>query len=333
MKNRLKIKKWQLVRRKTEQTHDDLSAAEFLAVGKRAFSRQKSLQTVRLPSGVVAVKTEAFRGCTNLQTVAFSDQNNVGIGRAAFAGCAKLEQVENAEQIVRIGEKAFFGCCGLQQVSFGKSLCSLGEKAFAGSGLEEVTLPATLSFVGRGAFSDCANLTMLTMEEGCSALAPSLLQNCTALETVSFSNRVTDLPPALLRGCTKLETVTVPPSLVRVGARAFCGCTALTSLELPLGVRRIDRFAFSNLPRLQSVALPHSLKRLGFGAFGLGFSEKKIKLLVDNEYMIRRLKPKLFLCGSYFRTELVLTGKTIEERKRERRRASVEQSPTHLMDP
>jgi len=333
VKSVLKIKKWQLVRRKTGETLDDLSAAEFLTVGKRAFSRQKSLRTVRLPSGVVAVKTEAFRGCTDLQTVAFSDQNNVGIGRAAFAGCTKLEQVENAEQISRVGEKAFFGCCELRQISFGSSLCSLGEKAFSGSGLCEVTLPAKLSVVARAAFSDCADLTTLSMEDGCSALSPSLLQNCTSLETVSFSDRVTILPPALLRGCTKLATVTVPPSLVRVGARAFSGCTALTSLELPLGVRRIDRFAFSNLPQLQSVVLPHSLKHLGFGAFGLGFSEKKIKLLVDNEYMIRRLKPKLFLCGSYFRAEPVLAGKTIEERKRERRRASVEQAPTHLMDP
>ena len=107
-------------------------------------------------------------------------------------------------------------------------------------------------------------------------------------------------------------------------------------MRAELGLTRIGRGAFRDTPSLTDVYLPHSVKRMGFGAFGFGrlkgTKREKVKLHVDTEYMLRRAKRLLFFCGSYGRVEVILDGKTIEERKRERRRSTLEKTPAHLTD-
>ena len=129
-----------------------------------------------------------------------------------------------------------------------------------------------------------------------------------------------------------IDELTVPAQIETVGKKAFMGCVRLESLELEHGVTKIDAKAFADTPRLREITVPHSLKKLGFGAFGLGKSEEKAVMYVDNEYMQRRMKRLLMLCGSWGRVRVELIGKSIEERKRERHRSTLEQTPVHIMD-
>jgi hypothetical protein len=99
---------------------------------------------------------------------------------------------------------------------------------------------------------------------------------------------------------------------------------------MELGVSAVGAFALANNENLESVTVPHSLSKLGFGAFGLGRREKKTVIYVDNEYMCRRMKRLLFWCGSAGRAIVCMQGKTIEERKRERRRTSLDQKAEHI---
>lgn len=48
--------------------------------------------------------------------------------------------------------------------------------------------------------------------------------------------------------------------------------------------------------------------------------------------MKKRLQSKLRMALSAKRVQIIVTGKSIEERKRERRRAQLEQTPTHIFD-
>ena len=105
-------------------------------------------------------------------------------------------------------------------------------------------------------------------------------------------------------------------------------------MELGLGTARIGAFAFADTPRLREVEIPRTVTRLGFGAFGLGArpDDEKIVLRVENEYMRRRMKRLLLLCGSNRCARVELVGKSIEERKRERHRTELDQKPAHLFD-
>ena len=162
-------------------------------------------------------------------------------------------------------------------------------------------------------------------------LAPEQFRGCISLSDVQLSTQINCLPTGVFRDCSALRRFTVPSSIERIGRAAFAGCVRLESVLLEHGVVRIGCGAFAGCRDLGEVTLPNSVKRLGFGAFGLGVRREKILLRVENEYMVRRIRRAAFLCGSLGCVRVVQVGKTLEERKRERRRTRVEQEPAHLI--
>ncbi len=333
MKKTLKIKKWQLLRFRSREEAVDLTDAEFIAVGKHAFLGQKRIENLVLPSTASAIKTEGFRGCKRLRSITLSENGNTGVASRAFAKCTRLHTVEHADLISSVGAQAFLGCRTLENITFGRELRKIGEEAFRGcESLTKLTLPSCLQTVGRAAFADCTELARVEMESGFHTLAPDQFRNCISLSEVEFSNTLREIPQNTFRNCSALTELTVPSNVQKVGKRAFFGCARLSSVELEMGVTHVGARAFANAPRLCEVVIPHTLKRLGFGAFGLGSSKEKILVYVDNEYMLRRMRRLLFLCGSSGRVTVSLVGKSLEERKRERRRATVDQKPVHLLE-
>ena len=98
------------------------------------------------------------------------------------------------------------------------------------------------------------------------------------------------------------------------------------------GLEKIGSRAFADCGRLETVRVPNTLKKIGLGAFGFGKTEEKVTLLVETEYMKKRLQSKLRMALCAGRVQIIVTGKSIEERKRERRRARLEQTPMHILD-
>ena len=170
------------------------------------------------------------------------------------------------------------------------------------------------------------------MDEGFEALGAGMFRECISLTAVELPTSVSHIAPRAFADCSALKELTLPATVKTVGKQAFAGCTSLEHVEMELGVEGLGAGAFARTPALREVTVPHSLKRLGFGAFGLGKSKEKVILYVDNEYMVRRMKQQLFLCGSFLRVRVEAVGKTLDQRKRERRRTTLEQEPVHLTD-
>ncbi len=333
MKQTLKIKKWQLLRYRSQDRVADLSDAEFLTVGKRAFCSMP-MERVILPSAS-AIKTEAFYRCRRLKSVTLPTGNNIGFSTGVFRGCLRLAHVENADKLSVIGDRAFADCTMLQNLTLGRDLHRMGEYAFASCrSLTCLTLPGSLDSIGRGAFADCTELSALDISE-LRVCAPELFSGCISLTEAPIPTSWESLPRGIYRNCTAIERVEIPSHIISVGPRAFEGCTELSAVNIELGTVKIGARAFASTPNLKEVYLPHSIKSVGRLAFGGGrrSEEERIVLYVENEYMARRLKRLLFLCGSSGCTRVEVIGKSIEERKRERRRSSLDSDPVHLIDP
>ena len=333
MYRNMKIQKWQLLRWKSREEIADLRDRDFVAVGKKAFRGQWRLEEVYLPSNTSAIKTGAFRGCRRLGGVEFSHETNTGLANKAFENCVRLSRAEPSELLSVIGARAFANCRSLKQITFGREMRRIGEEAFRGcNALTEIKLPASLTEIGTAAFADCTELATVETEDGLPRLAPDLFRGCFSLRSVTFASTLSEIPAGAFRGCSALTELTIPAQIGRVGKNAFLGCARLERVYLEHGVSRIGKTAFADTPRLREITVPSSLKTLGFGAFGLGKCEEKAVMYVENEYMLRRMKRLLFLCGSWGRVRVELIGKSIEERKRERHRATLEQTPVHIMD-
>jgi len=337
MKTDIKVKNWQLRKVKCTDASVDLSQKEFVAVEKRAFSNRgnrKYTEQVILPKGVSVLKAEAFSACTRLKQITLPADNNVGISGGVFQNCCRLRTVNNSGVIQSIGARAFLHCDMLQEIELGSDLRRIGEEAFRGCrSLRRIDLPPSLREIGKGAFRDCTELEFFSASEDLPQLAPELFRDCISLREVTLSKAVQVVPSRAFEGCSALREVAIPSNVQTIETRAFADCRRLKKVTMELGVQRIGAKAFLGAEQLQEVVVPHTLKKLGRGAFGLGKRKdgEKITVCVENEYMVRRMKRLLFWCGSGGCTTVKLVGKSIEERKRERRRSDLNAKGAHLV--
>ena len=334
MKTPYTVKKWQLLRWRAKEEAVDLREADFVAVGKRAFYKNRVMESVELPTSTSAIKTEAFARCKRLCSVALSDAGNVGLSRGVFRDCTRLREVKNAEKLTGVGDFAFDGCRNLPTLPFAHDLRKIGEYAFRGcESFDRLTLPKSVELMGRGAFFGCTELKSVTMEEGLKAIGRDAFRGCISLADVTFSSAMREIPSGAFRDCASLTELVIPAEITAIGSRAFASCARLSEVRVELGTVTVGAQAFADTPRLRTVYLPRSVKRLKLGAFGFGScpDEEKTVICVENEYMKRRIKRQLLFCLSFGRARVEVVGKTIEERKRERRRATLEQTPVHLI--
>lgn len=159
---RVKLRRWQLLRWRVGKEVADLRGAEVVAVGKRAFAGQVRLEEVLMPPTLSVIKTAAFADCARLHTVTLDRQNAVGLAADAFRDCVRLRTVAGSEMLSVIGNNAFTGCRNLRQVPFGRDLRRMGDGAFSGcTALESVTLPSCAERFGSGVFAGCTELSLI----------------------------------------------------------------------------------------------------------------------------------------------------------------------------
>ena len=110
-------------------------------VNKEAFSENKDIKTVKLP--------------TTLK----------GFGDRVFKNCTALESIVIPDSVDRISESMFYGCSRLKSVGFSPSMVYIMNGAFEKSGLEFVALPKTVTSIYDFAFADCENLKQVYIPE------------------------------------------------------------------------------------------------------------------------------------------------------------------------
>jgi len=141
-----------------------------------------------------------------------------------------------------------------------------------------VSFPASLTSIGKGAFSYCSGLTSVTVDDGNSTYkavdnvvytkdGTTLVFAAGGLTSVTIPNTVTSIGSSAFSGCRGLTSVSLPASLTSIGDSAFSGCSSLTSVSFPASLTWIGDSAFSGCSRLTSVNFPASLTSIGKEAF------------------------------------------------------------------
>lgn len=139
--------------------------ASVTEIGKEAFSgcnSMTSLHFVSENSQLKTIGTQAFYDCTALGgTIAIPDSVQT-IGGSAFNGCESLAGVTIGNGVETLGLSAFNGCTSLTNMILGDNLKEIGQYAFNGCAFESITIPASVTSIARGIFSDCLLLQTIT---------------------------------------------------------------------------------------------------------------------------------------------------------------------------
>ena len=234
-----------------------------------------NLEGIILPDSITSINSDAFKGCTSLTSVTFTEKSQLtSIGDWAFDGCTSLTNVKIPEGVTNIGDWAFDGCTSLTNVTFGKNsqLTSIGHWAFAGcTSLTNVKIPEGVTNIDNGAFDRCESLASVTFAENSklTSIGQYVFRDCTSLTSVKIPEGVTNIDHGVFEGCESLANVTFAENskLANIGVQAFRECTSLTSVEIPEGVTNIDEGAFDRCESLASVTFAENSKLTSIGQY------------------------------------------------------------------
>ncbi len=213
---------------------------------KSAFSNS-GLTSVVIPATIETLEDGAFQECGDLTEVTF---NNPEVSSCCCYGCTSLSTV-TLNSVKRIGEKAFEKC----PLSNGINLSgveNIGSCAFMSTGIEELTIPASLKETGYETFSWNGTMKKVTFEEGCSYVFDTMFHGNENLSDVTLPSTIKEIQARAFQSCTSLTAINLPEGLEIIGEQAF-RLSGLTSIELPEHVASIGNEAF-NGSNLTSVA-------------------------------------------------------------------------------
>ena len=255
---------------------------EIRCIRRSAFWGRTGLISVTIPDSVTRIEQYAFQNCTDLKNVTIG-KNVTDIDNNAFDGCTGLTSIIIPDSVARIGDRAFYGC-PIETATLPTSACpyfkkdnlktvvicgtSIMYEAFSNcKNLTSVTIPDSVTSIEDFAFYGCTGLTSVTIPDSVTNIGQYAFYNCSGLTSVTIPNRVTSIRYSAFYGCTGLTSVTIPDSVTSIGNSAFICCRGLTSVTIPDSVTCIGDYAFYGCTGLTSITIPESVTSIGVEAF------------------------------------------------------------------
>ena len=268
-----------------------------IKIENEAFAGCEKIESINIPDSVTEIGGSTFANCSKLSNVKLS-KNLEYMGGRAFGSCEKITQIEIPKSLDNCGNSGYasyhgpFGACsGLKKIIFEEGTKEISNNLFRGcTGLEEISIPASVIKIERYTFADCTNLKNVYFSNGVKNVENNAFTNCTSLTKVNIPDTVDSIGNSAFSGCTnlievhlpdklketasdtfsgckKLTTINFPSTLTTIGDSAFSGCESLTEAILPSGVEKIGSNAFKNCKAMKKAVVPDTVSSIGSSAF------------------------------------------------------------------
>lgn len=257
-------------------------------IGEKAFRGCKNMWIEKFPSSIRHIGNYAFSGCDGLTEITLSEGLEY-LGSWAFEDCKGLYSIKYNCNLEDDSRSSFSGCEGLYQILIGKDVKYIPEGMFGYSGVYKVSFedsdsrPEKLS-LGAGCFSDCKNLTditlppvhslgngcfydsglnHLTVDGDCDVFEGGWMNLCKNLETVKISGRISKIEDSVFSGCALQSFEAL--SCDSIGNISFRGSN-IQNFVVSEGGTVIGKEAFYYCKSLEKITLNDN-SELGEGSF------------------------------------------------------------------
>ena len=216
-----------------------------------------------------------------------------GLGESSFSGTYSPDHPKNYTLL------SF--CNQIQSVTIPESVTSIGKSAFEHcSNLDSLTIKGVATSIGAYAFASCTSLTSLSLVGSFQTIGDYAFSDC-GMTSLTIDANITSIGEFAFSS-KSLTSLSLTGNVQKIGDYAFAFCTSLTSLSLTGNVQKIGDYAFYFCSSLYTAALSKSLTSIGSHAFDSCTSLDSIEI-----------PGKVTEIGDYAFTEAGLTSATIDE--------------------
>lgn len=163
--------------------------------------------------------------------------------------------------VTTIGAYAFTNQEGLAHISLPSTLTRVEEYAFAWSGIQELIIPDSVTYLGGHLAQECESLTRVVIGNGVTDLGNDAgwcaFFKCTNLSDVTLGNSVTTIGNQCFT-LTAIKTINLPSSLKQINYAALAGCYSLASVTGGSNLETIYNLAFADTTSLTTFPLTAS---------------------------------------------------------------------------
>ena len=245
-----------------------------IKIENEAFAGCEKIESINIPDSVTEIGESTFANCSKLSNVKLS-KNLEYMGGRAFGSCEKITQIEIPKSLDNCGNSGYasyhgpFGACsGLKKIIFEEGTKEISNNLFRGcTGLEEISIPASVIKIERYTFADCTNLKNVYFSNGVKNVENNAFTNCTSLTKVNIPDTVDSIGNSAFSGCTNLIEVHLPDKLKETASDTFSGCKKLTAINFPSTLTTIGNSAFSGCESLPEAILPSGVEKIETNAF------------------------------------------------------------------
>jgi len=277
-------------------------------IGSNAFRKSRRLTRLVIPEGVTEICGEALYGCENITSITIPASVTV-IYEGVFSGNERLTDIK-----VDPGNPNYRGEGGILYTNIediyvdGIHYTDDKEKTILHSypsAKDSVTIPSSVTSIGRGAFQFCTSLTSITIPASVTAIVDNAFLFCINLTSVTIAEGVKIIFRSAFAYCTSLTSIEIPASVIQVDNGVFIGCTNLTSITVAPGnsyltsedgmllsnsnpsylalyaypsakgnvtnlltdLKSIDNSVFENNTNITGITIPNGLEYIGIWAF------------------------------------------------------------------
>lgn len=247
------------------------------------------------------VYSNDFYNCTNLKKATILKSSVNHLGSSVFSNCNNLEEVVLPDDATKINVNMFNGNTNLTKVNIPSSLIIIEQNAFSNSGINNITLPETLTTISAASFEYCNNLTSINIPNNVTLIGSYAFQNCSNLTSVSIGENtqytleknafagtgITDeyvsdivshaktIYPNIFQGCNSLINIEINV----IWTEMFLNCENLKTVKVTHHSTGTGNNVFKNDTKLESVIIEsETLTTIGICVFGGCTSLKTVHL-------------------------------------------------------
>lgn len=231
---------------------------------------------------VTAIGDNAFRDCTSLSTITIPD-SVIKVGREAFWNTAFLNNKQNWDSdVLYLGDILL----DVNYTKKGSLVIKDGTRVIAdyalymSSSITDVTIPASVKYVGDSAFALCRKLDTISVTARNQNLSSvdGVLYNKDKSTLICYpngkGNLEYDIPKTVktinagaFMYCDNLQSITVPNTVTSIGKEAFAYCEALTKAIIPTSVTIISDGMYDHCGALNEIVFHDNITKIGENAF------------------------------------------------------------------